>query len=294
MTSVSRYYFVGSEYKSLKAVLLYKPGKEIEEINDPLNVLHIRKIDYKVIEEEYDQIIKLYKRLKIKVYLINPGKIDDNDRLFNIMYVRDLFFMTPEGAIMSKMASELRQDEVKYAEKAIRSINIPIKKIIENSGTFEGADALWVNDKLVVVGVGNRTNVAGFLQVRDELKSQDIDCISVSAPGGTQHLLGILQFVDSNLALVRVDLADLEIIDFLRRNKIKIVNIPENDEIKEKQAMNIVTIAPREIIMPTDCPKTKKIYQNYGIKIAAEIKINQLINGGGGLACATAIIARQL
>ncbi len=287
-------YSVNSEYKLLKAVLLHKPGPEIEEFDNPEGVLYVRKIDYKIIEKEYRQIIEMYKKLKIKVYLIDANRIDGGDRryLFNMMYTRDLLFMTPEGAIISKMAHDVRQDEVKYAERTLRSIDIPIRKTIEGSGTFEGADALWVNDRSVIIGVGNRTNVEGFLQVRDELKLQGIRCVSVPAPRDTLHLLGTVQFVDSDLALVRIDSVGLEIIDFLKRNKIKIVNIPENDEAKERQAMSIVAIAPKEIIMPADCPKTKKIYQSYGIKIAAEVKISQLINGGGGLACATAIITR--
>lgn len=286
-------YAVSSEYKPLEAVLLHKPGPEIETIDKPPDVLHIRRIDYKAMEKEYEQIIKLYKKLKIKVYFVNPERNDKDDRgLFNLMYVRDLLFMTPEGAIICKMAYNIRSNEVRHAERALKDKGIPIRKIVKAEGTFEGADALWVNNRLVVIGVGNRTNVEGFLQVKDELKTQDIECISVSAPRDTQHLLGALQFVDSDLALVRVDLVDLEIIKFLKRNKIKIINIHEDEEVRDKEATNIVSIAPREIIMSADCPGAKKNYENHGIRIAGEVRINQLINGGGGLACATAIITR--
>lgn len=290
-----RSYAVNSEYKPLKAVLLYKPGPEIEKVDDLQDVLYTRRIDYKIIEKEYEQIIKLYKKLKVKVYLIDSHKFDGRDQrhLFNMMYTRDLLFMTPEGAIISKMAQVVRHDEVKYVEKTSRDIGIPIRKTIEGNGTFEGADALWVNSRLVVVGVGNRTNIEGFFQIRNELRIQEIDCVSVPIPRDTQHLLGVLQLVDSDFALVRVDLVDLEIIDFLKRNKINIINIPENEEVRDKQAMNIVTVAPREIIMPAGCPRIKKIYESYRIKIAAEIQISQLINGGGGLACATTAIARE-
>ena len=288
-------YSVNSEYKHLKVVLLHKPGPEIEQVDNPTDVLHIRKVDYKRIEKEYEQIINLYKRLRIKVYLIDCNRIGGSDKrcLFNMMYTRDLLFMIPKGPIMAKMKFDVRRDEVKYAERALRSIGVHVRNTIEGEATFEGADALWVNSRLVVVGVGNRTNTEGFSQVRDELKIHGMDCVSVPAPRYTTHLLGVLQFVDSDLALVRVDLADLEIIDLLKRNKIDIVNIPENDEVKERQAMNIVTVTPKEIIMPADCPKTRKIYRGCGIKIVAEVKINQLINGRGGLACATAVLDRE-
>lgn len=292
---MTRTHLVDSEYKPLKAVLLYKPTPEIGKVVNPEDVLYLRKIDYGIMEREYEQIIKLYRKLEIKVYFIHSNKVDDRDKrhLFNMMFTRDLFFMTSEGAIMSKMKPNVREDEVWCARKAIKNMGAPTMKTIKGKGTFEGADALWVNSKLVIIGVGNRTNKEGFLQIRDRLKLKGISCVAVPAPRETLHLLGAIQFVDAKLALVRRDLISLEIIEFLKVNGINIINIPENGEVREKQAMNIVAIAAKEIIMPADCPKTRKIYRRHGFKIAGEAKISQLINGGGGLACATAILDRK-
>lgn len=288
-------YAADSEYGPLKAVLLCRPHPKIGDIDDPKAVLHVRKIDHAVAEREYERIYRLYKRCKIKIFVINISKTNnsDNRSLFNLMFTRDLFFMTPRGVILSSMASEVRRQEVKYAEKAIGNAGIRIRKVIQGSGTFEGADALWVNKRLVMVGVGNRTNAEGFRQIKKELKRDRVECVDVPAPRGTPHLLGTLQFVDALLALLRVDLVGSEITTILKQNKIKIVGIPENRELIKKQAMNFVTIAPKEIIMPADCPQTRKIYERAHIKIIAEARITQLINGGGGLACATGVLSRR-
>ncbi|MFH1655278.1 MAG: arginine deiminase family protein [Candidatus Omnitrophota bacterium] len=286
---------IGSEYKPLKAVLLYKPGPFIENIDIPRDVLHLGRISYSVLTREYAEMINAYKKLKIKTYFINVDKTknDGNHGLFNLMFVRDLFLMTPSGAIISKMFSEVRRPEERYAKMALSGMGVRIRKIIRDGATFEGADALWLNNRLMVVGVGKRTNIKGFREVKEELKKDNIECLSVPAPQGTLHLLGALQFVDSALALVRVDLVDSDIVNFLKQNKIKIIKIPENAEVRKKQAMNFVAIAPRKIVMPADCPKTRRIYERFGIKIAAEVKITQLVNGGGGLACATGILTRK-
>ena len=294
MMSCFCYYFVNSEYKPLKAVLLYKPTPAVESVNNPKNVLYLNKIDYRKINKEYRKIIETYRSFSIKVYFINAADIDVRYKscLYNMMYTRDLLFITPGGAIISKMASNLRRHEVKYAKKALIKIDIPVIMNIKNKGIFEGADALWVNEKLIMIGVGNRTNKEGFLQIRDELKNQGINCIQVPAPKNTQHLLGAVQFVDSDCALLRINLIDKRIVGILMENGIKFIELSEDKEVRKKQAMNVVAIAPRKIIMPSDCPETKKIYKNHGVKIAAEIQIKQLINGGGGLACATAILSR--
>lgn len=288
-------YYVNSEYKPLKAVLLCRPPSGIGNIDSPRDALYLARIDYAAIEREFEKMVAVYKKFKIKVFFIDSRKIKDTDEryVFNLMFTRDLFFMTPHGAILSRMFSEVRQDEVRYAEKALQKDSIRIRKSIQNNGTFEGADALWVNDRLVVVGVGKRTNAEGFRQIKEELKGDGIQCVCVSSPQDTLHLLGALQFVDSDLALVRIDLVDPEIINFLKENKIKIITIIENVEIRKRLAMNFVIIGPRKIIMPAHCPKTKKIYERAGIKIAAEIQTTELVKGGGGLACTTGILSRD-
>jgi N-dimethylarginine dimethylaminohydrolase len=288
-------YSVDSEYKLLKAVLLCRPHPEMGNVCDPQEVLHLAKIDYLAIEKEFEQIVKIYKNFRIKVYLMDSLRIGNTDQryVFNLLFTRDHFLMTPRGAIMARMFSDIRRSEITYAQKALNASGVSIRMTVENSGTFEGADALWVNDRLVVVGVGNRTNAQGFRQIKEELKQDGIKCICVPAPHDVIHLLGALQFIDFDTALIRVDLIGQTIIDLLKENKIKMIMIPENIEVRSKQAMNFVMIAPRKIIMSAGCPKTKRIYERSGIKIAAEIPILQLVKAGGGIACATGILSRS-
>lgn len=287
-------HYCNSEYRALKSVLLSMPCPEIKKINQPKKALYLKKIDYDVLKEEYDKLVKVYKKLKIKVNFINAKKIAHTDPRykFNLMFVRDLFFLTPKGAILSRMFSEVRRDEARYAQRALKNIKITIIKRIQGEATFEGADALWVNKKLVLVGVGRRTNLKGFLAVKEELRRQGVRCVRVPAPVGVLHLLGALQFVDSGLALVRTKLIDAKIIDLLKKNMISIIAIPENREVRQKQAMNFVVVSPKRIIMPADCPRTKRIYEKSGIRIIAQIRSRQLNNGAGGLACATGILSR--
>jgi N-dimethylarginine dimethylaminohydrolase len=288
-------YFLDSEYRPLKAVLLCKPSSRIGNVIDPGKVLHLKKIDPAVMEKEFQGIVMLYKKLRVKFYLINTGKASnaDNRYLFNMMFTRDVFFMTGRGAVLSRMASVVRRQEPVYAGRALEKIGVPIRKVIHGSATFEAADALWVTSGLVAIGVGNRTNNDGFMQIKEELKSDGIRCVRLPAPRGALHLLGALQLIDKDLVLVRVDLVKQDVASFLKENKIRIIEIPENDEVKNKQAFNFVTLAPRKIIMPAFCPRTKAIFTKQGIEVVAEIPVTQLINAGGGLACATGILARQ-
>jgi N-dimethylarginine dimethylaminohydrolase len=289
-------YFLDSEYLSLKTVLLCNPSFKTGNTYNPKKSLHLKKVDFVAMNEEFKEIIVLFKKFGIKSYLIDPQKMPHTSSryLLNLMFTRDLFFLTPKGAIVSRMASFVRRGEVKYAQRALKKLGVPIRKVIQGRGAFEGADALWVSPRMIAIGVGNRTNSSGFKQVKEELSGDGIQCVRLPPSSGTPHLLGAVQIIDKNLAMVRMGLVKPQVVSFLRENRIGIIRIPENEEVKNKQAFNFVTVAPRKIIMPAACPRTKEIFQKHGVEVLADVFITQLINAGGGLACATGILARGL
>jgi N-dimethylarginine dimethylaminohydrolase len=210
-----------------------------------------------------------------------------------MMYCRDLFFMTPQGAIIARMANDVRREEPQYAARALAGLDIPILHAVSAPGCFEGADALWLRDDTLLVGVGNRTNTDGFAQIAGVLEPRGITCIAVpSHQTRTQHLLGSMQIVDRDLALVRTGIADPRVVAVLEQFGFTPFAVPEHPEVTGRQAMNIVTVAPGCIIMTADCPVTRELYRSAGLSIVAEPDITQLMNGAGGLACATGIVVR--
>jgi len=287
---------VDSEYEALKAVLLYCPGREMADIKHPNAVQHIARIRPDKIAGEFRRIAAIYRSFKIAVHYIRPDDLQFGNRLekYNIMYARDLFMNTREGAIVARMGSTVRAGEEKFAALALAQLAVPINKTISSTGLLEGADALWLDPATVVCGLGNRTNRDGFLQVRAVLKLQGVETLAVRLPAGIQHLLGILQIVDKRFALVRTEIAPKRLLNILREKKFSIIEVPETEEVRVRQGMNVVTIKPRTIIMPANCPGLKRLYSASGITVAAEIKIDQLLNGAGGLACATGILAREI
>ena len=285
---------VNSEYAQLSSVMLHVPGAEIDNYPDPARIQQLAPINHNSLIREYDAIIACFGRYGIAVNLIDPSPVsDEHDYLYNMMYCRDLFLMTPRGAILANMANVTRMAEPRYAGRTLASLDIPLLHAVTGEGRFEGADALWLRDDLVVVGVGNRTNDQGYQQIRDVLQQQGVACRSIpSYQVVTQHLLGSVQIVDVDLALVRSGIVDGEIVRFLQEYDFDVISIPENSEVQQRQAMNIVTIAPRTVIMTDGCPVTRELYLGAGLTIAAELELTQLINGAGGLACATGIISR--
>ena len=287
---------VDSEYKRLKAVLLYCPGKEVNDIDDPNAVQHIARIDVDQIAREYQKLAEVYRSFGIAVHFIEPDSLQSGKRLdkYNMMFARDLVFNTKEGAVIARMGSTVRAGEEKFAAHALARLALPINKTIGGTGLFEGADALWLDPKTVIFGLGPRSNREGLLQVREVLRQQGVEALEVDLPAGTQHLLGILQIVDEKLAMVRTQIASKRLIDILKGKGVSIIDVAESEEVTVRQGMNTVTVKPRTIVMPTNCPGLKRLYEANGITVAAGVDITQLLNGAGGIACATAILAREI
>jgi N-dimethylarginine dimethylaminohydrolase len=283
-----------SEYTQLASVLLYKPGAAISDHPDPSAVQHLAPINHEELSGQLDRLIETFTLLGIRVTLVDPpGEIADTSN-YNMMFCRDIFFMTPKGAILANMANETRRGEVSHAARTFAKAGIPVLHTVDGDGRFEGADALWINKGLVAVGIGNRTNMPAFTQLQAVLRKQGIDTVPLpSTQKRTQHLLGSLQIVDRDLALVREGIISPKTITCLKKHGFRIVAIPENPEVRSSQAMNIVTVAPRKVLMTAGCPVTKRIYLDAGIDVVAELVISQLINGSGGLACATGTLARS-
>jgi len=287
-------YGLSSEYERIKRVLLYPPGPEVANQPEPERVQQLRPIDHAIMQEEYAGIMESFARLGIGVETIDPAPMDgERDYLDNMMYCRDLFLMTPWGAIMAAMANPGRRGEPAYAARTLARLGVPILRTVAGDGRFEGADGLWLGDNRLIVGVGNRTNRAGFEQIKAALSPHGVTCTPLpSSQTRTQHLLGSLQLVDHDLALVRHEIIDPAVVTFLRQQGVTVIDIPENEEVRQRQAMNIVVIAPRTVMMTAGCPQTREMYERAGLTVAAEVAISQLINGAGGLACASGIISR--
>jgi N-dimethylarginine dimethylaminohydrolase len=221
-----------------------------------------------------------------------PGKGEGG--LPNLVFARDLLFMTPEGAVLARMAAQQRAGEERYAARAIAALGIPILATPTGHATFEGADALWLRQDLVVVGVGRRTNPAGFEVVRRVLEDQHVDSVAVPLSPNVQHLLGSVNLVRSDLAVVREPSSELVLLlDRLRIARMDLDDDPVTArEVVEGRANNFVTLGPGVVLMPAGNPASRARMEAEGVTVV-ERAVSQYLCAAGGIGCATGILRRD-
>src|SRR5690554_6474834 len=104
-------WYCDSEVGKLRAVLLHRPGKEIDHITeDNFSQYRFRgSIHSERARRQHDMLAKMYKQHGVDVYYVENQRIDRP----NAMYLRHLMLMTPEGAIICRPAIPSRRGEEK-------------------------------------------------------------------------------------------------------------------------------------------------------------------------------------
>lgn len=289
-----------SEYRTLREVLLAPPDPNLPAPADPDAVQHVAPVDFTLLHRQMLDLAECYRGLGVDVQLLDPPDpaapcdcCQPDPPPYNLMFARDLFFMTPQGAVISRMASTVRAGEERHAARKLAELHTPILRTIGGTATLEGADVLWAAPDLALVGTGNRTDAAGLRQATATLAELGVRTVEIRLPRAVQHLLGLVQIVDRDLAVIRGDLACAQTKDLLRGAGLDLAEIPQSPEVAYRQAMNFVTVAPRTIVMAAGNPGTRTALSAAGLHIAAEADISELLKAAGGIGCATAVLRRD-
>jgi len=261
---------VATEWAPLRAILLHRPGAELEAIADPDEAQMLAPLDAG--------------RAR--------GQHDDDVPPPNLMFVADLLFMTPEGAILGRPASTVRAGEERFVARRLADLGIPILRSVRGSGTFEGADAAWVDPETVLLATALRTNAGGAAQVTDLLQEMKVEVVPVGLPYGSMHLMGVLRLVDRDLAVAWPGRVPYAAVAALRARGATVLFLPDEQEAVRGMALNFVTLGPRRILMAAGNPVTQVFYEAAGVACQA-VAVDELLKAAGGIGCLTGILERE-
>jgi len=181
-----------NEWAPLKAVLLHRPGSELGDLAAPDRAQMLAPLDVGRARQQHDALAQAYRDAGVAVYYVEPAETPPP----NLMFVADLMFMTPEGAILGRPASTVRAGEERFVARQLAELGIPILHSVRGRGTFEGADAAWIDPRTVLLATGLRTNAEGAAQVTSLLQEMGVEVVPVGLPYGVMHLMGQLRFAD--------------------------------------------------------------------------------------------------
>ncbi len=277
-----------SEVNRLRAVLLYRPGAEIENF-DFDKVRFRAPVDAAKFRAQHDMLADYYRSQGVAVYYVENGRADRP----NSVFCRDKLFMTPEGAIITRLAMSERRGEERFVAEACAKLGVPIVKTIAGDGIFEGANASWVDRHTVILSLSVRANRSGYQQMADELKRQGVtDIITMQIPYGHAHIDGLLNFASNDLVLLHACQVPYEVVDALKKKGYKILETPSLTETKYGYATNFVAIEPYHVVTSNLAPRAIELLEKNGVKVDA-LDLGELNKGRGSVHCATAFLKRD-
>ncbi len=281
--------YCDSEVGKLRAVLLRRPGKEIDLMTDAAKYRFKELMDPDKARAQQDALADIYKQHGVKVHYVEEAREDRPNSLF----LRDLVLMTPEGAIIGRPAMEVRRGEERFVAKKLAELGVPIIKTINGEGIFECACALWVDRRSIVIGTGARANKAGADQVKAELRNIGVEnIIEFQIPYGHAHLDGLMNFADKKTVFLFPWQVPYDVCAALMDLGFKIVEAQDVAEVKGTFGVNFVALEPGKVVMPKGNPNCKTALEDAGVSVV-EVDVSEIIKGWGAIHCMTAFIKRD-
>ena len=276
------------EVGPLREVLLSWPSARLATPGDPDAWLFVSWPDLRRLEAQHERIAAFYEAQGVVVHVMRPEEPPPPNALF----MRDLAFLTPEGAVLARPAAAVRAGEERFAAAALAGLGVPILRTLRGAATFEGADALWLDARTVMIGVGRRTNAAGFEAVARVLAEQGVDAVPIPLPSGVQHLLGVVVPLDRDLAAVRASKAPPALHALLADRGVREIALSDDDDMICQRGMNLVCLAPRVVVMPDGAPVIRAALEAAGVSTCA-LDVSEYLAAGGGLGCLTSVLLRD-
>ena len=222
---------------------------------------------------------------------------EDQSTSLDSIYTHDPCVVTNGGVILCSMGKKDRVPESEAMENYFQSIDVPILGRIEAPGTLEGGDVVWIDEGIVAIGVGYRSNAEGIRQLRELLGNLVDEVISVSlphwtGPGGCLHLMSNVSPIDHDLYLVYSRLLSVSFRQYLIERGINLVEVP--DEEYNSMGCNVLPVAPRKCIMIEGNPITQGRLEAEDVEVHTYDGSEISLKGAGGPTCLTRPFLRSV
>ncbi len=249
--------------------------------------------DYYESLNEYEAFIDILKFHNIELYFL----AGNNTNTIDSIYAHDPFIISNDGAIICNMGKKNRISEIENVKIFLKNNEIPILGEISAPGKLEGGDIVWIDKHNIAIGIGYRSNIEGVKQLSEILSGCVKNIIPVplphwNGPNDCLHLMSNLSPIDYNLFLVFPKLLPVQFIQYLKENKIKLIEVPFKEY--ETMACNVLAIAPREVIMLEGNPITKKLLESENVIVHTYKGSEISLKGAGGPTCLTKPFLRLL
>lgn len=237
-------------------------------------------------EEEHDAFTAILKKEGVRVDFLPEDERTGMDSI----YVRDTALVTAGDIILGRMGKTSRRGEPAAVGDFLKSIGLPVLGRIEGEGCLEGGDVVRLDDAVLAVGIGYRTNREGVRQLRQLTGDRYRKIIEVplpnwNGPADVLHLMSLVSPVSDRLLLVHSRLLPVFFLQEMMDLGYRLIEAAESEY--SSMAVNVLALAPGLCLSLSGNPLTKERLRREGITVLDYRGEDLSVKGSGGPTCLT-------
>lgn len=285
-------YGAQSEYLPLKKVIMHRPSDEVNLVTEG-NVrefLYRDVVSKEKMQKEHDSYTQFLEENGVEVIFAESSLFP------NLLFTRDAASVTKEGALLMRPRFAARASEPLVLKKTFERLHIPVR---ETRGYAEGGDLVYVNEDVLMVGYGPRTDFGGVLSIRECVHVKEV--IAVPLPSFRVHLDGALMVLGKDLAIFHPGsllfpgrvLDEDEVVSipqFLRERGFELIEVSDG-EVKSF-GPNILVVNPSLVVSYWCNERIIKTLEEYSFEVFS-LRGEELMKAGGGPHCMTCPVLRE-
>jgi len=223
--------------------------------------------DIRLFRAEHRAYVKALERAGLKVAVL-PALEAFPDAVF----VEDTALCMPGGTVILRPGAPSRAGEAGATATALSGFGHEIAHL-SPGGFVDGGDIL-VTDKVILVGLSERTNQAGFDALENVLGVWGYSVRAVRTPEHVLHFKSDCSLLDSETILATSALSEAECF-----TSFQVLTVPPGEEA----AANSIRINDK-VLVPAGYPATAELLTRAGYAVEV-LRINQAALLDGGLSC---------
>ena len=275
----------------LQAVLVRRPDEAFGAADPAL--WHYTDQPYlPLAQQEHDAFVNTLLGRGVEVVYHDAPLHDRADAIF----VHDPALLTDRGAIILRMGKPLRAGEEAALETTLQRLGVPILYRLSGEATAEGGDLLWLDERTLGVGLGFRTNAAGFDQLSEALAGSGVELVPVQlpyfeGPDACLHLMSLISMVDSDLAVVYRPLLPVPFFQLLETRGVELIDV--SDEEFATMGTNVLALGPRDCLLLDHNHETRAALEAAGCRVVTYRGDELSLKAEGGPTCLTRPLLRH-
>jgi len=190
------------------------------------------------------------------------------------VFVEDTLVVCDDLAVVTRPGAPERRAEVASVRAAIPGSREVVE--ITAPGTLDGGDVLQVGTT-VYVGVGGRTNEAGFAQLRDHLARR----------GRTVHAVGLRGVLHLKSAVTALPDGTLLALP----DRLEVAALPPVLPVEEEAGCHVVPVGDERVLIAASAPRTADLVHRLGFAPVV-VDIGEFEKLEGCVTCLTVLVPR--